>query len=201
MHQPLWIQNDPVRWPEVEALLSQREHTVFTGHVHHYVRYERNNGRYFTLATTGGSSRLRGPRVGEFDHVVWVTMTEEGPIMANLELGGIWADDVVTSDDYDFISSLQKIEPVRISPIYYSPTELVTGGRVGIQIHNPVDMPVQVTLDNRFSFDFITILDQDTMTVAPNSVGEFTLELQARNHKLGEGCSSSVECQPQLLHG
>ncbi|MEM8891525.1 MAG: metallophosphoesterase, partial [Bacteroidota bacterium] len=76
MHQPLWDQDDSGRWEDVEKLLKDRKHTVFVGHRHRYVKYERNNGKYFVLATTGGGSGLRGPRFGEFDHVVWVTMTE-----------------------------------------------------------------------------------------------------------------------------
>ena len=43
-----------------------------------------------------GVSKLRGPEFGEFDHVVWVTMTVDGPLIANLLLEGIWHEDVVT---------------------------------------------------------------------------------------------------------
>ena len=115
LHQPLWDQKDSDRWPDVERLLQQREHSVFAGHVHHYVRYTRNNGRYYTLATTGGGSRLRGPQLGEFDHVSWVTMTERGPIMANIALDGISSDSLVTRADYDFITRILESQPVRFT--------------------------------------------------------------------------------------
>lgn len=188
MHQPLWTQEDPVRWPDVEKLLSNREHSVFTGHVHHYVRWERNNGRYFTLATTGGGSALRGPKLGEFDHVVWVTMTDQGPIIANLQLSGIWTEDVVTNEDYDFISSLQSSIPVRIEPIYYQ-NDPGAGGTVNIQITNPMDMPVLVRVDDQFSFDMTSTLETDTMTIGPNNVGTIGVELAPRKDQLAPEAS------------
>jgi hypothetical protein len=46
------------------------------------------------LATTGGGSGLRGNRFGEFDHIVWMTMTDNGPVMANLRLDGILSHDI-----------------------------------------------------------------------------------------------------------
>lgn len=96
MHQPLWVLDNTRYWPKVEDLLKERNHTVFAGHFHHYVKYERNNAKYFILATTGGISKLRGKDFGEFDHAVWVTMTENGPIIANLLIDGILDEDVFT---------------------------------------------------------------------------------------------------------
>src|SRR5207237_5175905 len=46
------------------------------------------------LATTGGASKLRGPEYGEFDHLVWVTMKKDGPILANVLLDGILPEDL-----------------------------------------------------------------------------------------------------------
>lgn len=48
--------------------------------------------RYYSLATTGGGSKLRGTAYGEFDHVAWVTMKKTGPVVANLLLDGILDD-------------------------------------------------------------------------------------------------------------
>jgi hypothetical protein len=179
MHQPLWLQNDPKRWPDVEKLLADREHTVYVGHVHHYVRYMRNNGRYYTLATTGGGSRLRGPALGEFDHVTWVTMTEEGPIMANLALDGIYSDDLVTEAGYDFISRLSGSYPLRISPLLVE-GDTFDKGTVRLEIRNPEDQPVFVQLKPKFNFDYGFFLSKDTITVAPNSVEVLEMELESR---------------------
>ncbi|HYW94421.1 MAG TPA: metallophosphoesterase [Bacteroidales bacterium] len=90
MHQPLWTQDSTGYWPQLEHLLAERGHTVFAGHEHHYNMLQRNNGTYITMSTTGGFSRLRGLPEGEFDHVMWVTMTIGGPVFANLMIDGIY---------------------------------------------------------------------------------------------------------------
>ena len=50
---------------------------------------------YYSLATTGGVSSLAGPAEGEFDHLVWVTMMDEGPRVAILMQDGVWGDNPV----------------------------------------------------------------------------------------------------------
>ena len=89
MHKPMWTYDDPKGFEKIEALLKGRKYTVFAGHTHDYARYVRNDSRYLVLATTGGGSDLRGDLFGEFDHVAWITLTDEGPIVANLMLDGI----------------------------------------------------------------------------------------------------------------
>jgi hypothetical protein len=95
MHRPIWNGDlEKTGWGQLEQALADRPYTVFAGHIHHYQRYERNGCRYYQLATTGGASKLRGPNFGEFDHIVWVTMKKDGPILANLLLDGILPDDL-----------------------------------------------------------------------------------------------------------
>ncbi len=108
VHQPLWDYASGPRgdWPEVERMLGSRDYTVFAGHFHRYVKLVRNDRRYITLATTGGGSSLRGTAYGEFDHVAWVTMTADGPRIANLLLDGIHDEDVITRGRRDAIRTL-----------------------------------------------------------------------------------------------
>ena len=80
MHKPLWDYEEETGWREIEALLKDRKHTVIAGHRHNYTKFERNDQSYIVLASTGGSSKMRGRAFGEFDQVAWVTMTDEGPI-------------------------------------------------------------------------------------------------------------------------
>jgi hypothetical protein len=94
MHHPIWKYNTDGRFQELEAALSARPHTVIAGHEHHYHHHEKNGRNYYILATTGGGSAIRGNYFGEFDHVTWVTMTGEGPAMANLRLDGILPHDI-----------------------------------------------------------------------------------------------------------
>lgn len=94
LHRPLWDQDNRQEngWSEVEQLLAGRRFTVFAGHEHRYQRFIRNGMHYYQLATTGGGSNLRGPKHGEFDHFVWVTMKKDGPMVANVLLDGILPD-------------------------------------------------------------------------------------------------------------
>lgn len=179
LHQPLWDQDDPRRWPDVERLLRNREHSVFAGHVHHYQKFSRNNGRYYTLATTGGGSRLRGPRLGEFDHVTWVTMTDGGPVLANISLDGIYSDSVTTREDYTFYRDLVRSHPVRFSTTS-ADQSLTRGVRVAAQLHNPADLPMHVRVEPAFSPDYFVELDADTLTVPPNGVVDYTFTLRGR---------------------
>ena len=96
LHQPLWELAHRSRddWQLVEEMLGNRDYTVFAGHRHRYAKAVRNDRKYFILATTGGNSALRGSVYGEFDHLVWVTMTTKGPRIANLMLDGIEDEDV-----------------------------------------------------------------------------------------------------------
>jgi serine/threonine-protein phosphatase CPPED1 len=72
----------------------QDRFAVFAGHEHHYEREIRNGSKFYTLATSGGASLLRGTPFGEFDHIVWVTMKADGPVLANLMMEGIFPEDV-----------------------------------------------------------------------------------------------------------
>lgn len=73
-------------FPKIEALLVDRPYTVFSAHTHTYHYDQRNGCDYITTAT---SAAINLPRPGAIDHVVWVTMTREGPKIANLLVNGI----------------------------------------------------------------------------------------------------------------
>ncbi|HYV39220.1 MAG TPA: metallophosphoesterase [Gemmataceae bacterium] len=96
LHTPLWHNKNAakLRWTEIENALQGRRFTVFAGHEHKYVREIRNGSKFYTFATTGGVSSLRGVPFGEFDHIIWVTMKSDGPVLANLMMEGIFPEDV-----------------------------------------------------------------------------------------------------------
>ena len=93
LHKPRWSRRERADWKKFELLLGNRNYTVFAGHNHVYNKEVHNEKIYYTLATTGGKSGLRGPDRGEFDHFMWVTMNDDGPRIANLLLAGILNDD------------------------------------------------------------------------------------------------------------
>jgi len=93
LHQPMWEYGNSTNWAKMEELLSGRAYTVFAGHEHEYAKAVRDGQNYYRLATTGGASELTGLEDGSFDHIMWVTMTNEGPKVVNLMLDGIFDDD------------------------------------------------------------------------------------------------------------
>ncbi len=106
MHHPLWTYGDVNGFDAVEAALTDRDYTVFAGHTHRYLHEVRNDQNHYVLATTGGGSKLRGAKFGEFDHISWVTMTDKGPKLVNLALSGIINHDVSNPETKELAVSL-----------------------------------------------------------------------------------------------
>jgi 3',5'-cyclic AMP phosphodiesterase CpdA len=118
LHRPLWTE-EPVEkngWLQVEQLLADRPYTVFCGHIHVYRKFVRNGRNYYQLATTGGASRVRGVRYGEFDHFVWVTMKKDGPVLANVLLDGVYPENMknlATEETGVYAANRKPTHPVR----------------------------------------------------------------------------------------
>ena len=121
MHQPLWLMEEGILihregkkelrktktgWPKVAKALKGRKHTVFAGAYSSLCKVPEE--RDFLLHPRNDRRGERAPGVdfGEFDHATWVTMTDEGPKMANLAIEGIMKDDVTTESHQKFWRSL-----------------------------------------------------------------------------------------------
>ena len=87
MHKPVWQNEDEPDFAAIEAALSNRPYTLFNGHLHTYSHTIRNSRDYIMLGTTGGSQSSSSEM--SFDHVTLVTMTANGPSIANVRLDGI----------------------------------------------------------------------------------------------------------------
>lgn len=87
MHKPAWQREGEGSLQPIEEALSGRSYTVFNGHFHKYSHTDRRNTDYIMLGTTGGNQDPTS--AAAFDHVTLVTMSTEGPSIANLRLDGI----------------------------------------------------------------------------------------------------------------
>jgi hypothetical protein len=117
LHKPMWTEKklETNGWLEMEKALADRPYTVFAGHIHKYQKFVRQGMNYYQLATTGGASKVRGLRYGEFDHIVWVTMGKQGPTLANVMLDGIYPEDLrrtVTEEEGNPIFNRKPVQPV-----------------------------------------------------------------------------------------
>lgn len=116
LHKPLWAYGPDkmgaeTGWPELEKALEGRKWTAFCGHEHKYVAIKRNGNDYVQLATTGGGSKMRGKSHGEFDQFAWVTMTDNGPQIANVLLDGVVDLDLAADLEYDTkMAAAQKVQ-------------------------------------------------------------------------------------------
>ncbi|MFO0880570.1 MAG: metallophosphoesterase [Gemmataceae bacterium] len=117
LHKPIWTASTLKKngWLAVEEALADRPYTVFCGHVHRYTKYIRQGRAYYQLATTGGGSKMRGQEYGEFDHIFWVTMQDDGPVIANLMLDTILDDElqVPASSEKGVARKMLPTHPVR----------------------------------------------------------------------------------------
>ncbi|MCA9312583.1 MAG: metallophosphoesterase [Bauldia sp.] len=87
LHEPAW-EKPSKSFEAVQALLKGRKHTFFGGHLHYY-DYDLIDGtEYITMGPAGASFHEEGP--GNVDHVTWVTMTDDGPQIANIALKGLF---------------------------------------------------------------------------------------------------------------
>lgn len=106
MHHPIWVYRDLNGFDQIEEALKDRPYTVYAGHFHRYMHAMRQDRNYYILSTTGGGSRLLGPKFGQFDHVTWVTMTDDGPVMVNLKLDGMIKGDITNQETLELAQSL-----------------------------------------------------------------------------------------------
>ena len=144
-HQPIWTYNTVGRFGEIEDALSDRDYSVMAGHVHNYNHEKRKGQNYYTLGTTGGSSRLRGNYFGEFDHITWVTMTSEGPSMTNLKLDGILAHDIANKET-KMLSGVLSGNTSFKHLILCNEGDEFTDGTLYLNFENSGDKPINIDL-------------------------------------------------------
>jgi hypothetical protein len=151
LHKPIWTAKDLDKngWAAVEKTLAGRKYTVFCGHEHAYVRFERNGAEYFQLATTGGGSKLRGVEYGEFDHIAWITMKKDKPLIANVLLDGVLPSDLKVPESEEKGVPLKKRPTFAVSGQVTIGGEAVGGATVTLYSFNADTERYSATADGR----------------------------------------------------
>jgi len=99
MHKPIDWTSD--RWLAFERKIGKFRYTVFCGDWHNHCTAVRHGKKYHMIGTAGGGfdcgATTDDLRYGIMDSITWVTMTTNGPVVANLALSGIHGDTIQTS--------------------------------------------------------------------------------------------------------
>jgi hypothetical protein len=188
MHHPIWKYDTGGRFEKIEAEMADRAHTVIAGHEHHYQYIERKKSNYYVLGTTGGGSALRGDRFGEFDHIVWVTMSDEGPVMANLKLDGILSHDISNAETASMAQGI--IANTRFKPlILTNPGDKLMHGTAYLHFTNPADVPMTIDLSFFHHHQIDISPSKQKFTIEPGMGEVVEISLQAHEpadyNKLG----------------
>ncbi|PCJ55442.1 MAG: hypothetical protein COA79_20780 [Planctomycetota bacterium] len=185
MHEPLWVyeeanlntaskaktNKEDKRFHYVQDALEGRNYTVFAGHFHRYQKFKRKKMNYYILASTGGGSQLRGPTFGEFDEVVWVTMTQKGPVFANLTLDGILPEDIYTEEKHK-----QKTELI----LSIKKNIVLKEGLKGLNTGRELTCMVKNTFEHGLSVNYKWNLKGTNWVITPESS---TLEINKKNEE------------------
>lgn len=140
-------------WGYMEPLLADRPYTAFAGNSHTYSKYNVGKGKEMVrLATTGGMSRMRGVQYGEFDHIMWVTMTDDGPKLSNLMLEGIYDSNVRTDKSEQMtallLDGMRKENvgqlPVNTKPVLVKGQEFSGATITTVKLINSGDLPLHI---------------------------------------------------------
>lgn len=96
MHMPIDWTSD--KWLAFERDINALNYTVFCGDWHNHVKAVRHGKNYYMIGTCGGCFDKGVVRddlcYGIMDSITWVTVTDRGPVVANLQLSGIFGDDI-----------------------------------------------------------------------------------------------------------
>ncbi|MCI0738427.1 MAG: metallophosphoesterase [Gemmataceae bacterium] len=182
LHKPMWVFKNVETggWLDMEKLLADRNYTVFAGHVHRYQKFVRQGMNYYQLATTGGGSKMRGVDYGEFDHIVWVTMKKDGPVLANILLDGIYSESMkqpVSAEEGYVRYNMKPIYPARGTVLMDGAP--VAGARVALHLVEQEGKKLTYTADGIAAGDgTFTLSTYRANDGAP--VGEFAVTVVLR---------------------
>ncbi|NLF31899.1 MAG: hypothetical protein GX591_13550, partial [Planctomycetes bacterium] len=100
--------------------------------------------RYIRLGTCGGASAMDGPAYGHADHFMWVTMTPEGPRIANILIDGVYDENMMTETTARFVDHLTREGGVQATAVVVEGGAF-TAGTATVSLSNAADVPMRVT--------------------------------------------------------
>jgi predicted phosphodiesterase len=171
MHRPVWLSKDGKQdgYEKIEAELTGKNYTLFSGHSHTYLKLNKNGNNHFVLGSTGGGSDLQDEKFGQFDHITWVTLnTGESPKIINIKLTGMIRDDIVNENTHPITSTLIN-EDWLITPRYVSQNRIEETVSPVIIFNNPTIYPLTVSGDLPNSDSYTAKPQRLDLIISPQS--------------------------------
>jgi predicted phosphohydrolase len=121
LHKPLWAQTLVLGKPDPmhSLFLEHGVDAVFCGHLHNYFTATYDGIDYTVLGSSGGAifhSTEQPVARGEFFQFGWVTVGSPGYELAIVDLGGIYPQNVVTTESLEEIDEIES-ELVTVVPL------------------------------------------------------------------------------------
>lgn len=144
MNKPLWTTDKSRNFRQLEHLLQNLNYSVFAGNLHRYAHSRRFGHDYYSLATAGGFSKLRGKEVGEIDHFIWVSFQNNQVTITNISSDGFVENSVVNDDNLAVVDLLREEKWLSIDPVVFE-RDSVDFFEVNITLENTAEKDMSVT--------------------------------------------------------
>lgn len=174
MHAPMWNgqPGEKKELAEIEDTMGDRPFTMLAGHTHVYAHAINGKRHYFTLGVAGGAGGL--PLISysrSQDHILWVTMTEEGPKFANVMTNFVLSEDLEGNPQQQFEESLALTRMV--------PAPDGQSWRFQLEFSNPFSVPLSARYEQKMrdGENWCLTPVAGELVVPPHSRGVFPLEV------------------------
>jgi len=145
MHRPLW-RGQTSNWEtDVHPLLvAHQADVVIAGHFHAMQRDPDRDGIEYHIVGTCGGMIDQYPTAGQLQHLTFLTIDATGRIgIHHQPVGTTLPDDFVIRADQDRVFALKSsANVVRFLDAPTDPADEPFEGRVRVELHNPLDVPV-----------------------------------------------------------
>lgn len=144
---------------------------------------------------------MRGKDFGEFDHFAWFTMTDEGPVMANLDLSGIYPKDVTGMNSVVWVRDLQQSTYIESSVLLDENDDgTVRAAAAFLTFHNRSSQPLQIEAKFGHSHHVHPSLGSISRELAPGESEVVEVEFQVLTpFRTADKVMAELEAEMQLL--
>ena len=183
MHHPRWAADiyPGNNWDKVHQLLVANGNVsaCFAGHIHR-LRYDgvKDGIEYFALAATGAHIPGEYPDLGYLHHFNVVTVRPKGIKVGVLPVGSAINPKLFTPERYRDIAKVQAMNPKPVPAAIHLDAEGKYVCGYGLELANPSERPVEVTLSVAQSHGWSITPDHQHLRLEPGATRTVTFALE-----------------------